>query len=83
MIEMEMQTNSWDSDGEEFVPHSRLADYIQRAARKYNVDKYTIFGTRVNRVRKAGEKWTIQSTQISRCDGKSSIEQRDEVRNMP
>ena len=78
-----MQTNSWDSDGEEFVPHFRLADYIQRAARKYDVDKYTSFGTRVNKVWKDGEKWTIISTQISQGDGKLSIVQREEVRNMP
>ncbi|KAF2156306.1 FAD/NAD(P)-binding domain-containing protein [Myriangium duriaei CBS 260.36] len=78
MIEMEMQTLPWDWDDEEFVQHSRLANYIERAAWKHELDQVVSFGTRVSKVFKDSDHWTVESVKLTRIDGKLVIHERKE-----
>lgn len=80
---MEMTCQAWNPGTAEFVPHHILADYIQAGAMNNGVDECCRFNTRVNEVRKVGQKWELDVSHIKEPDQHvelvESVEQFDSV----
>ena len=55
----------WPAGLEEFVNQSYLEEYIQEIARRHRVNQVTKYNTRVEDVRKIGDKWRICTTSAS------------------
>ncbi|KAF2171451.1 hypothetical protein M409DRAFT_63721 [Zasmidium cellare ATCC 36951] len=65
-IEMELSCQQWKPGTEEFVPHHVLGDYIQDTATNNGVQNSIRYNTRVNSVRKEGDKWQVNVGTLER-----------------
>ena len=72
-----MTCQQWKPGTDEFVPHDILADYIQDSAESNGITECISFNTRVNHVRKIGQKWEVEIAQLSQRNG--SVELTDSV----
>jgi ACS family pantothenate transporter-like MFS transporter len=61
---LETTLNKFPAGTEDFVSHQVLRDYIQDTAAKTRVDEVTQYDTEVRKVRKIGEKWTVETTTL-------------------
>jgi len=59
---MKTSLADWPPGLEEFVNQQYLERYIQQIARQHRVDKVTSFNSRVEEVRKIGDKWRVRTT---------------------
>ena len=73
MIEMEMTCQAWKPNTAEFVLHQVLEDYIQDSAASNDVMGSVSFNTRVNRVRKVGQKLEVSVAQLVKKGPEVSI----------
>ncbi|KAK4506403.1 hypothetical protein PRZ48_000133 [Zasmidium cellare] len=62
--EMELSCQQWQPGTEEFVPHHVLGDYIQDTATNNGVQDIIRYNTRVDAVRKEGDKWQVNTSSL-------------------
>lgn len=80
---MQLQNQPWPIGTKDYVSHSVLRAYILEAARLSELDRYTRFNTRVERVwkDKGSGKWTVRvQTRTKAGDGRVIVERKIEVR---
>ncbi|KXT18870.1 hypothetical protein AC579_3553 [Pseudocercospora musae] len=63
---MELSCQQWKPGTEEFVPHYVLGDYIQDTAKEHGLLELISFNTRVDQVRKDGDKWRLAVSKLSK-----------------
>ena len=63
---MQITNHPWPSGTFNFVNHEVINRYIEDAARLSRLENYTLFGTKVERLSKENEEWTIVARTMTR-----------------
>jgi hypothetical protein len=78
---MRTKLNSWPSGTPDFVTHVVMKEYIQDTSKKAGADSVTIYGARVQKLRKQDDRWEVTWSTL-REDERSEIVQEEEHRSV-
>ena len=63
---MQIINHPWPSETLNYVNHKVINQYIEDAARASHLEKHTIFSTKVERLSKEDEEWTVVARTMTR-----------------
>ncbi|PWY81657.1 pantothenate transporter [Aspergillus sclerotioniger CBS 115572] len=75
---MRVKLNAWPEGTPEFVSHTVMKEYIQDTSKKAGADSVTLYGARVNRLRKDEQKWHVTWSTLTENDQPGRLEGREE-----
>ncbi|RAK99928.1 putative FAD dependent oxidoreductase [Aspergillus ibericus CBS 121593] len=76
---MRVKLNAWPEGTPEFVSHRVMKEYIQDTSKKAGADGVTVYGARVNRLRKNEQQWHVTWSTLKENDQSGSLAEQEET----